>query len=465
MTTPMTALPKVGISGIASYFPRRCVDLEDWSEWTDSNWDKIKAVVGSSFRIADPREDVYTLSAEAVFSLLKRYDIAPSSVGLLILATESSQDNAVGASTLKGIVDRKLEKDGLPALDRNCETYELKQACLAGIYGIKQALRWAMLMPPGRHAIVVSADIAEYELGSTGEPTQGAGAIATLISQGPKLLEIDPRVAGSSSLDRGTDFRKPHDRPSAPRNPNARPSDFPVFDGPYSTASYLDSVCSAFQALLDCASMKDNRRKGPLSFNRLFFHRPYRQLPERAAATLLAQTLLSSESFPDREVLLRTLLDQPSSEEPTPLNELGKRLHKSELYSNEVAPRLELGKTLTANFGNLYTASLPAWIAAALVEGVEDGSVEEGESWLLVGYGSGDASEALVGRVVPGWREAAASINVREALAGGVNLNKKAYQTLHIHGEVNDHLHPTTYRAPRASDEGMDSVIPTYELR
>ena len=174
-------LPPVGISGIASYFPSRKVKLEDWSSWTGANWDKIQAVVGDSFRVADPREDVYTMSAEAVFTLLKESDISPSSIGLLILATESSLDNAVGASTLRGLTDRKLRHQGLPTLDRNCETYEIKQACLAGVYGIKQALRWAMLMPADRHAIVVSADIAEYELGSTGEPTQGAGAIATLI--------------------------------------------------------------------------------------------------------------------------------------------------------------------------------------------------------------------------------------------------------------------------------------------
>ena len=127
---------------------------------------------------------------------------------LLILATESVLTTPSGLQRSRGFVDRKLKQEGLPSLDNNCETYELKQACLAGVYGLKQALRWAMLAAD-RYAIVVSADIAEYELGSSGEPTQGAGAVAMLVGQHPTLLEIDPRFSGSASVDRETDFRKP----------------------------------------------------------------------------------------------------------------------------------------------------------------------------------------------------------------------------------------------------------------
>ena len=137
MSGSTSSLPPVGISGFTTYFPQQRIDLKDWSAWSGANWEKIQAVVGSSFRVADPLEDVYSMSAEAVFRLLKQLDIPPSAVGMLVLATESSLDNAVGASTLKGLVDRKLKQEGLPSLDNNCETYELKQACLAasGFHG------------------------------------------------------------------------------------------------------------------------------------------------------------------------------------------------------------------------------------------------------------------------------------------------------------------------------------------
>ena len=105
------------------------------------------------------------------------------------------------------------------------------------------------LLPADRFAIVVSADIAEYELGSSGEPTQGAGAVAMLVGQ-PTLLEIDPRFSGSASADRETDFRKPLSHQSEGRKRGTRRSDFPVFDGPYSTKCYLETVCNAFAHLV-----------------------------------------------------------------------------------------------------------------------------------------------------------------------------------------------------------------------
>ena len=463
MSTTKTTLPKVGISGISSYFPHRRVNLEDWSSWRGANWDKIQAVVGTSFRVADPREDIYTMAAEALFRLLRDNDISPSTIGLLILATESSLDNAVGASTLRGLTDRRLKSEGLPAIDRNCETYELKQACLAGVYGIKQALRWAMLMPAHRHAVVVSVDIAEYELGSTGEPTQGAGAIATLITQRPALLELDPRESGSSSVDRETDFRKPHQRPRDKRNPEARPSDFPVFDGPYSTSCYLDSVCAAFENLTQLESLDTKRAEGPIGFDRLFFHRPYRQLPERAACTLLASTIQQSKGG-GPESPLSTLVHQADVETDVEVVELGKRIHKSQVYRDVLEPRLELGKALTSQFGNLYTASLPAWIAAAFTEALENSDKLNHESWLLIGYGSGDAAEAMVGKVVNGWEDAARKIGIVDALSESLVLDESEYLALHRDGAVDEAAPPQAYRYIALDPEQPTSVIPKYKV-
>ena len=463
MSPNPTTLPPVGISAISSYFPSRQVNLEAWSSWRGANWDKIQAVVGTSFRVADPREDIYTMAAEAVFKLLKDNDVSPSTIGLLILATESSLDNAVGASTLRGLTDRKLKREGLPSIDRNCETYELKQACLAGVYGIKQALRWAMLMPAHRHAIVVSVDIAEYELGSTGEPTQGAGAIATLITQRPALLELDPRESGSSSVDRETDFRKPHLRPRDQRVPDARPSDFPVFDGPYSTSCYLNSVCTAFENLMQRESLESKRAEGPIGFDRLFFHRPYRQLPERAAATLLASVIKRSENQ-EPESRLATLVRETDMDTSDEVTELGKRVHKSQIYTETIAPRLELGKNLTAQFGNLYTASLPAWIAAAFVEALENSEKLSDETWLLIGYGSGDAAEAMVASVVPGWEDAAQRIGIRQSLSTSEVLTEHDYQAIHHRGEICGANRPSAYRYIEHEVDQPTSVIPKYKV-
>lgn len=463
---PQTTLPEVGISGFAAYFPQRRIDLEQWSRWTGANWDKIRGVVGESFRIADPYEDATTMGAQAALRLLEAYDIQPDTIGLLILATESSHDNAVGASTLRGLIDRGLKLKGQRPLNRHCETYEVKQACLAGIYGFKQALRWAMTMPAGKLAIVVSVDIAEYALGSSGEPTQGAGAIATLIGRAPTLMSIDPRVSGAASLDRQTDFRKPHGPTDPRRALGTRAADFPVFNGPYSTECYIDTVNEAFGSLCNNQFADIDVKLGVLNFQRLFFHRPYRQLPERAAATMLAHTLKASlDDAQDGNVALKEILARWSPE-ATPSKELGRSLHRSPAYTQFLAPRLELGKAMTAHFGNLYTASLPAWVAAAFAEAAGSSNTPElqGEDWLLVGYGSGDAADILVGRVAEGWREAAAKIHLAQAMEDGVTIVETDYHALHTFGRAHDDLKPAIRRLPRLESSDVESPIPTYEV-
>ena len=43
------ALP--GVSGLSVYVPRLRVSLESWCAWTDTPWDKVRNVVGRSFRV------------------------------------------------------------------------------------------------------------------------------------------------------------------------------------------------------------------------------------------------------------------------------------------------------------------------------------------------------------------------------------------------------------------------------
>ena len=86
-----SALP--GISGMSLYVPAHRVDLEQWCSWTGNSWDKVKAVVGKSFRVPGPHENVYTMAANAVLRLIEQYDVDPSRVGFLGLGTESSTDN------------------------------------------------------------------------------------------------------------------------------------------------------------------------------------------------------------------------------------------------------------------------------------------------------------------------------------------------------------------------------------
>jgi hydroxymethylglutaryl-CoA synthase len=81
--------------------------------------------------------------------------------------------------------------------------------------------------------------------------------------------------------------------------------------------------------------------------------------------------------------------------------------------------------------GNLYTASLPAWLAAGFEDALARGLDLAHRRVLLVGYGSGDAAEAIPATVVPGWEQAAATVGFADALADACDLEREQYEALH----------------------------------
>ena len=92
---------------------------------------------------------------------------------------------------------------------------------------------------------------------------------------------------------------------------------------------------------------------------------------------------------------------------------------------------MSLGLDVVRDLGNLYTASLPAWLGAALEDAHRSEVDLEDRSLLALGYGSGDAAEAIPLKVVPGWRAAAAKLAFSEALDGAIDLGRAQYEALH----------------------------------
>jgi hydroxymethylglutaryl-CoA synthase len=447
-----------GISAFSLYLPAYRVDLERWCAWTDQAWPKVRAVTGRSFRLPGPDENVYTMAATAVMRLIEDNDVDPQAVGMLALGTESSTDNAAGAVILRGMIDRRLEALGRPRLSRSCEVPEMKHACLGGMYALKSALRYVATDGAERCAIVVCGDVAEYERGSSGECTQGAGAVAMLVEPHARLLTVDLAKAGSASDYRGPDFRKPMGRHfiEGYTSDTKRHHDFPVFSGKYSTHAYLDETVAAVEDLVgrhdvDAHSMY---RKA----HALFFHRPYRMMPLsamsflwvralaldpaaremlaticEAAGTSAADVVAEAASRPD----LFAELDAGKVNHPYPATaKTASAYRKSEAFKNYAANKMSLGSETAMDFGNLYTAALPAWLAAGLEEAAATSIELDGETLLAIGYGSGDAAEAWPLQVVPGWRAQAAKIGAKRALDGAVDLEQGQYERLHDDGEL-----------------------------
>lgn len=455
----MTEVP--GISGLAAYVPPFRVDLQAWCEWYGQSWDKVGGVVGHGFRTKGPHESVYTMAANAVWRLLQQYEVDPEKVGFLALGTESSTDNAAGAVIVRGMVDQALVHQGLPPLARDLEVPEFKHACLGGVYGIKAAQRYLMSDGRDRVAIVVCADIAEYERGSTGEQTQGAGAVALLLEPQPRLCRLRLDWAGSSSAYRGLDFRKPFARHAvADYTPQVqRQHDFPVFNGKYSTYCYLDAVTEAARAMF--AKMEAAPLACLEKAHTVLLHRPYHWMPRQAFAALYVWALTQSTSSrkalgalcAEAGVEIDAVLAEAHAQEdlfdkaqragldthPTPaLNRLAKGVRDDPTFGVLQNSRLALGSETMMHLGNLYTAALPAWLAAAFEQAAGESTDLAGALWLTLGYGSGDAAEAIPLEVVEGWREAAALIALSGSLDAPVDLTQSQYESLHDGRPVHD---------------------------
>jgi hydroxymethylglutaryl-CoA synthase len=445
---------KIGVSGLAAYIPPYRVWLEDWCDWTNNQWPKVREVVGRSFRMRGPHQSVYTMAATAVMRLIDQYEVDPRNIKFLGLGTESSTDNSAGAIIIKGMVDRALIARGKPPIARSCEVPEFKHACLGGVYGMKGAIRHLALDGAGGQAIVVCADIAEYARGSSGEPTQGAGAVAMLLEEDPKLAVVDLPASGSASDYRIIDFRKPMSRfCGQDRSATHQVQDFPVFNGKYSTTCYIDETLHALQDMYVKRGL--NAAEYMRSLRTVFMHRPYRRMPETgwAVSYLVAMSQGSAEDRAelasycyeagiDPEQLQKEMLGNPEvsrlahperhNYEAYPLTMAVTRVFRaSRHFRREILDKLALGSDSMLDLGNLYTAALPAWMAAGFEQALEENTLRAGEEVLTLGYGSGDAAEVIPFFMADDWREATAAIGFGKVMEYAVDLNFEQYVALH----------------------------------
>jgi hypothetical protein len=226
-----------------------------------------------------------------------------------------------------------------------------------------------------------------------------------------------------------------------------------VFNGRYSTSCYIDAT---HHAMADMLRKRSGRGLDYFSdVDRVFMHRPYNQMPTTgwvmaylfalaaddgdgrtqlrehcAAAGIDAEALLAEldAASPFDEAVLRG----EHSGDVFPLSrKLRQYLRGTDLWQKLVVDKLSLGAEAMRDLGNLYSAALPAWLASGLRQAKDDGLDIAGQDWLALGYGSGDAAEALPMRVVDGWEDAAARINFTEALGTPVDLTEAQYLALH----------------------------------
>ncbi len=149
--------------------------------------------------VALPFEDPVTFGVNAAKPLLDAMsDEEKGRIELLITCTESGIDFGKSMSTYL--------HDYL-GLSRNCRLFEIKQACYAATAGFQMAVNFILSqVSPGAKALVVATDISRFfvveggealsEDWSYAEPSSGAGAVALLISDQPKVFQVDVGANG-----------------------------------------------------------------------------------------------------------------------------------------------------------------------------------------------------------------------------------------------------------------------------
>src|SRR4051812_46197732 len=116
-------------------------------------------------------------------------------------------------------------------------------------------------------------------MGSTGEYTQGAGAVALLVRENPRLMAYDPKVP-STTIKNEYDFYRPFGKET------------PLVNGLYSNLLYLIQVRKALEMYKDKAIKSGIINLGADEsitdhIDYVSVHLPYRRMGEKALAYLL----------------------------------------------------------------------------------------------------------------------------------------------------------------------------------
>ena len=294
-------MKKIGIDAISYYVPSIYLSIEQLSEKRNLDFQKLNKGLGlEKMAIADSNEDPSSFAANALIDLFEKNNIKPDEIGRIYMGTESALDASKPSATYAtDLVEKYFAKKFGERCLKNCDVTDMTFACIGGVDALQNTIDWVS-RNSGKKAIVVSSDLSKYELNSTGEYTQGAGAIALLITENPSILTIDNAWGIATKSE--NDFFKP--RRTYNKNElineiisrldlNIPSNDFeekfsestfwnnnseiievfkdePVFDGQFSNTCYIDRMQEAF------THFEENQNTDFLNdWDHIIFHLPY----------------------------------------------------------------------------------------------------------------------------------------------------------------------------------------------
>lgn len=423
-----------GIDDIAIYIPRLYVDAADFADGRGVDPAKLEKGLGvSQMAIVDTNQDPACLAANACLQIMQRNKLSPEDVGRLYVSTESSFDES---KAMNSYVVGMLEQVYGQGAFEHCGGVETKFACVSGSYALYDNANWIRAgESDGKHALVVVSDIAKYDMGSSGEMTQGAGAVVMLLNENPRLLSFDPKVTATSIKDE-YDFYRPFGKET------------PIVHGQYSNLLYLIQVRKALELYKEKVRATGLIRLEPGEtvldhIDYLNMHLPYSKMGKKALAYMLRHEWRQLPRWND--IISRIGMSEPKPNDPRGTIEsvLGDREFMAkdqeftkaftatpefqDVYESKLASSLIASKMI----GNLYTASLYLGFRSSLEFEYQKGADLEGKRVGFGSYGSGSSAMIFSGLIVPEYRGIVRNMNLEVEIGPRRKLTLEEYETIH----------------------------------
>lgn len=404
---------KYGIEAASIYVPHIYLPIKDLAIQRNIDPDKLEIGLGlKKMSVLDVHEDTATIAANALLKLITDFDINPTEIGRIYLGTESALDGAKPTATYAvQLVESVLAKQFGERPFRHTDVVDMTFACVGGVDAMHNSIDYVRVNP-AKKAIVIAADYAKYGLESTGEYTQGAGAVAILISNQPDLIAFDNNWGiGMESV---FDFFKPHQSTSDEAILNALGttkseieifSDEPVFEGQYSNECYKKRVREAYFNFKDEAKIEGKLYE---NWRYIAFHLPYAFQGKRMFSDVFA---LEN--------------DQDNS------NDNLKVVSKSDEYKALIKEKVEPTQRASSEIGNMYTASVFTAFLSALQVSADSNEELNGKTVGFIAYGSGSKSKVFQGQIGEGWKNVMNKMDLFTYLNKREAISFEQYQDLH----------------------------------
>jgi hydroxymethylglutaryl-CoA synthase len=416
----------IGIDDMAFYTPNIYFDLKDLAVARNIPYEKLAQGLGTiNMAFTDVHEDAATMAAEAIAQLIERNNLNISDIGRIYLGTESALDASKPTITYAVEMLAQRFRNGF----NHCDVIDMTFACIGGTDALIHMMDWVS-GDEERMGIVVATDFAKYDLESTGEYTQGAGAVAMLVKWNPRLLVIR-QLYGVSCLS-VHDFYKPR---------RAQYSETPVFDGQFSNDCYKERMNEAMahfrsQAISKGLFKETQYKALSKRWARMIFHLPY---SFHAKRMFIETFILESEAEGTYTAFLKKYKIEIPQEADYQTNKeytkaymaYTKKVSETPVYQKIVAEKLEKAQRASSYVGNLYTASIWLALMSTLETDLQAQSDLEQKTFGFVAYGSGAKSKIFEGIVQKNWKEVVDKFGIFTFITNRKSITYEEYLALH----------------------------------